>query len=430
MVDIGIPVGLLVLLLLLGVPVALCLAIAGTAGLLIVTGDVQIVTHFLATTPYASVSDEGLATIPGFVLMAYLASRAGFAGDAFNAARVWLSRIRGGLAISTTVASAAFGAMSGASTASAAVMSEVAHGEMAKSGYSTRLSTGTVAAGSTLSVLVPPSVGMVVYSTTTETSLRDLLIGGIVPGVILTILFSITILTWVTVRRESAPPAMRFSWRERLVVLRPVWFVGLVILILLYLLYGGIVAPSELGGVGSVVLLVLGLVKRRLTFNRITNSVGAALKTSAMIFLIIIGAHIFGYYLTLTRIPQNLVSTIGQSALPSTIVLLILCALYFVGGMFMDENPLMLITLPLTFPVVVSLGFNPVWYGILIMVLVAMGLLTPPVGLAAFIVSGTTGKPADLVYQGASVLMVPMVITFFLLLAFPTLVTWLPALSR
>lgn len=417
---------LLLALLLLGVPIAFSLAMAGGIGIFLVRGDWAVVEQYLGSALVSSTSDLTLGTIPTFILMAFLAANSGLAHDAYHAAARWLGGLPGGLASATTVASGVFGAMSGASTASAAVMSRIAYPSMRNFGYSRSLSTGTVAVGSTLSVLIPPSVGMVVYSITTETSLRDLLNAGVVPGLIMLVLIMGTVFAWARLRPADAPASPPSSFRERMESLKPIWLTLGTIGLLLVLLYMGVATPSEIGAAGSVLIAAIGVARRKLTWSRIVDAVAQTLRTSAMLFLVIIGAHIFGYFMTLSRVPQELTATVADIGLNRWVILLIICAAFFVFSMFMDENPLLLIMLPITFPVVMAMEFDPVWFGVVMMLLVAMGLIFPPVGVCALIVAGAARVPVDVVYRGATVLIVPIAITLVLTLLFPSIALWLP----
>lgn len=426
--SILIPIALLLILFLIGVPIALSLAAAGLVGILIVTGDPQILMQALGSKPYATAADYALTTIPAFVFMAYLADQAGLAEDMYRAAGKWLAPFRGGLAIATTFASTAFGAMSGASTASAAVMSRVAHPNMQKAGYSRRLSTGTIAVGSTLSSLVPPSVAMVIYAIATETSLRGMLLAGVVPGILLCIFIAVTIMVWVRKNPAIAPAGTRYPLRERLLSLRPIWLGALVIVILMLLLYGGFATPTEIGAVGAVVIGLVGALRGKITWRGLLKAVESTLRTTSLIFFIIVGASIFGLYLTVSRLPQGLVELITDSSINRWVVIILICVGYLVLSMFMDENPLLLITLPLTFPLTIALGFDPVWFGIVTMLLAAIGLVCPPVGMSAFVVASSSRVPVDVVYRGTLVLMIPMLACLAIVLAIPEVALWLPGL--
>jgi C4-dicarboxylate transporter DctM subunit len=424
------PVLLLLLMLLFGVPIAVALASAGMVGIWLVTGDVTRVLGILSLAPYSSVADYALSTIPMFILMAYLSASSGLARDLYAAAAAWLSHIRGGLAIATVFACGIFGAMSGASVAAASVMSKIAMPEMRRHGYSEELGAGAIGVGATLDILIPPSIAMVIYGIATQTSIGKLLVAGVVPGILVGVLLAATIYLWVRVSPQHAPSTYRVPARERWTSLARVWPSLLLILIVLVLLYTGIATPTEVGALGALLAAIIGAAFGRLTVAETLEALKSTLRTSAMIFLILIGATVFGYYMTLSRIPQSVVALVTEMDLNRWIVILGIVVAYFVVSMFMDEIPLLLLTLQLTFPLITALGFDPVWFGVVSMLMVAMGLVFPPVGLIAFVVSATARVDLMKVYKGTSILMVAIVLTAALVMVFPQIALWLPATMR
>jgi tripartite ATP-independent transporter DctM subunit len=424
------PLIILIMLLLLGVPIAVALAGSGMFGIWLVTGDVSKVLGIVGLAPFSAVADYALTTIPMFILMAYFSASSGLARDLYTAAANWLSHIRGGLAIATVFACGIFGAMSGASVAAASVMAKIAMPEMRRHGYSDELAAGAVAVGATLDILIPPSIAMVIYGIATQTSIGRLLIAGVVPGIIVGVFLSIMIYLWVVFSPKHAPQTYRTSASERWASLGRVWPSLLLILIVLVLLYSGIATPTEVGGIGAILAAAIGALFGRLTWPEAVEALKSTIRTSAMIFLILIGATLFGYYMALSRTPQEVVSLVTAMDLNRWVVILGIVLVYFVISMFMDEIPLLLLTLQLTFPLITALGFDPVWFGVLSMMMVAMGLVFPPVGLIAFIVSATANVSLMKVYKGTSVLMLAIVATTILLMIFPQIALWLPATMR
>jgi C4-dicarboxylate transporter DctM subunit len=424
------PFLVMVIALLLGVPIAFSLSGAGILGIYIVTGSWSMVFGVLGMAPFSSVADYTLTTIPMFILMAYFSASSGLARDLFKAGADWLSHIRGGLGVSTVFACGIFGAMSGSSSAAASVMATIAYPEMRRHGYSEELAAGTVGIGATLDILIPPSVGMVVYGVTTQTSIGKLLVAGIVPGIIVGIFLAIAILVWVRVRPQDAPETFRVPMAERWVSLRKIWPSLLLIFIVIILLYTGIVTPTETGAIGAFMAGVIGALFGRLTWKGAFEALKQTIRTATMIFMIIIGATIFGYYIAMSRVPQQLIAVIAEMNVNRWVVIIGIVVGYFVISMFMDEIPLLLLTLQLTFPLITHLGFDPVWFGVLSMMMVSMGLVFPPVGMIAFVVSATAKVDLVKVYTGTSVLMIAIVITTILMLIFPGIVTWLPATMR
>jgi C4-dicarboxylate transporter, DctM subunit len=412
--------------LLLGVPIAFSLAAAGITGIYLVTGDLNVVVKMLGTTPFATTADYVLTTIPMFILMAHFSASGGLARDLYTAGANWLSGIKGGLAIATVFACGIFGAMSGASIAAAAVMSSIAMPEMRRHGYSDELAAGSIGIGATLDILIPPSVGMVIYGISTQTSIGKLLIAGIVPGIIVGIFLILAIVIWVHVSPSHAPETYVVPARERWVSVLKIWSSLLLIALVIALLYLGIATPTEVGALGAFLAAVIGVALRRLTWAGALGAIKETIKTSALIFMILIGATLFGYYMALSQIPQHVVAAVTEMNLNRWVVIIGIVVSYFVVSMFMDELPLLLLTLQLTFPLITSLGFDPVWFGVLSMLMLSMGLVFPPVGMIAFVVSGTANVSLVKVYTGTSILMSALVVTTILIMVFPQIVLWLP----
>ena len=425
--EIILPVIALAVFLFLSIPIAFALAGAGVLGIWLITGDWNTLMGILGTTPFSSVAQYALTTIPLFVLMAYLSSSGGLAKDLFEAASDWLSGIRGGLAIATIFACGIFGAMSGASVAAASVMAAVAMPNMRRFGYSEVLASGVVAVGSTLDILIPPSVPLVVYGILTGVSIGKLLIAGIGPGILLGILLAITILIWVTVKPSSSPKTEWVSWEKRWKSLYRTWPSFLMILLVIITLYTGIVTPTEVGAFGSVAALVIGVAMRRLTWAGALGALKETVRTSSMIFMILVGGMIFGYYMTLSGVPQKAITTVAAMDINRWWVLIGIIVAYFIVSMFMDEIPLMLITIQVAFPLVVALKFDPIWFGIVSIMMIIMGLVFPPVGMIAFIVSATANVDLVKVYNGTVILIFAVFVTTALIMIFPEIVLWLPA---
>jgi C4-dicarboxylate transporter, DctM subunit len=420
----------MVVTLLLGLPIAFSLAAAGIVGIYLLTGDLNVVFRVIGTAPFSTVADYVLTTIPMFILMAYFAASGGLARDLYTAGAHWLSQVRGGLAIATVFACGIFGAMSGASLAAASVMSTIAMPEMRRHGYSDELAAGSIGVGSTLDILIPPSVGMVIYGIMTQTSIGKLLIAGIVPGLIVGAFLILAIVVWVRVSPSHAPETYVVSASERWRSVARIWASLLLILLVIALLYLGVATPTEVGALGAFLSGAIGVVTGRLTPAGALDAIRQTIKTSAMIFLILIGATIFGYYMAMSQIPQYVVAAVTELNLNRWVVICGIVVAYFVVSMFMDELPLLLLTLQLTFPLIVSMGFDPVWFGVLSMLMVSMGLVFPPVGMIAFVVSATAGVSLMKVYKGTSILMIALVLTTALIMVFPQIVLWLPNTMR
>jgi C4-dicarboxylate transporter DctM subunit len=425
-----VPFLVMVAALLLGVPIAFSLATAGIVGILLLGGDLNVVLRILGTTPFGVSAEYVLTTIPMFILMAYFSASGGLARDLYTAAANWLSQLRGGLAIATIFACGIFGAMSGASLAAAAVMSSIAMPEMRRHGYSDELAAGAIGIGATLDILIPPSVGMVIYGISTQTSIGKLLIAGVIPGLIVAVFLVIAIVVWVRVRPAHAPQTYVVSRAERWASLRRIWASLLLIALVVALLYTGAATPTEVGALGAFLAAAIGVAFGRLTWAGALVAVRETIKTSALIFMILIGATVFGYYMAMSKIPQQVVAVVTEANLNRWVVMVGIVVAYFVVSMFMDELPLLLLTLQLTFPLIVSMGFDPIWFGVMSMLMVSMGLVFPPVGMIAFVVSSSANVSLIKVYTGTSILMIALVMTTILVMIFPQIVLWLPATMK
>ena len=424
------PFVVMLMALLLGLPIAFALGVAGIVGIYLQTGNWQVVLRILGTTPFSTVAEYTLTTIPMFILMAYFSASSGLARDLYTAGAHWLSRLRGGLAIATVFACGIFGAMSGASLAAAAVMSSIAMPEMRRHGYSDELAAGAIGVGATLDILIPPSVGMVIYGIMTQTSIGKLLIAGIVPGIIVGVFLILAILVWVKVSPSHAPETYVVPTSECWASLARIWPSLLLIILVIVLLYAGVATPTEVGALGAFLSAAIGVALGRLTWDGAVEALQQTIKTSAMIFMILIGATIFGYYMALSQIPQHVVAAVTDMNLNRWVVIAGIVVAYFVVSMFMDELPLLLLTLQLTFPLIISLGFDAIWFGVLSMLMVAMGLVFPPVGMIAFVVSANANVSLVKVYTGTSILMLALVLTTVLITVFPQIVLWLPSTMR
>lgn len=424
-----IPFICMIALLALGLPIAFSIGIAGMVGILL-TGDVNMLIGVLGLSSYNSVASFIFTTVPMFILMAFLASSAGLAKNLFNAADKWFSHIPGGLAIGTIFACGVFGAMSGVSTAAASVMAKIAIPNMRRLGYSDVLSAGTVGVGATLDILIPPSVGFVIYGMMTETSIGKLLLAGIVPGIILGIFLVILITFWVILRPQDAPKAEKASWPERWRSLWPVWPSLILIAIVMVLLYTGICTPTEVGAIGAFAAGVLGVCFGDLNVKGIMDAIKSTLRITAMILMILVGTFIFGAFIALSGVPDKIIAAVTAMDLNRWVVIIGIVVTYFVLSMFMDELPLLILTVQLTFPLVMKLGFDGIWFGVISMIMVMLGLVFPPVGMLAFVVSSTGNVDLVKTYKGTSILMFAILLTLVVLMVYPEIALWLPSTMK
>jgi tripartite ATP-independent transporter DctM subunit len=416
--------GALVALALLGVRIAYAAALVGTLGLMILMGNPYAAIVAAGTIPYAKGTSYELSVLPMFILIGYLAYYAGMTTTSFEAAKRWFGWLPGGLAIGTIFAVAAFSAVSGASTAAAAVFARVAIPEMLKAGYNRALAAGVVAAGSTLDSLIPPSALLVIYGIIVEQSIGDLLIAGFVPGIISALVYCAIVVLRCKLNPALGRPIRGYTWKQRLQSVpptAPIWIV--VVLIFTAMLFGW-ATPTEAGALGAFSTLVFAW-RHGMTWPQFRGAMLESAKLTVMIFTIIWGVLIFVRFLGYANLPLAFAGWIEGLALHPLAVLLAIYAIYVVLGCFMDAIGMMLLTLPVVFPVIESLGYDPIWFGIIVVKLCGIGLLTPPVGLCAFVVNGVRPDiPLGDVFRGIWPFVLADVVTVALLTAYPELVTF------
>lgn len=427
MFEILIPIVLLLVLLAVGTPVGFAMASAGIIGVWLLV-DFDLITALLRTGPHGSTQSFTLTALPMFILMAEFLSESTIVGRLFHAARMWFGRLPGGLAIATVGAGAGMGALSGSTLAATASLSRITVPEMRKSGYDDRISLASVASAGTLATMIPPSVPLLIYGVTTETSIVDLFSAGIIPGLILATLYALTIVIWQKMRPEVAPLTKKFSWRERFVGIGSTGPAILLVVLVLGGMYSGIVTATEAGAVGAVGALLIATAFGGLRWRGALNALRRTAEITAAIFVIVIGAKIFTQFLTLSGITQDLTTAISEAEIPAFAVLMVVLLTYVVLGMFMDAIGMMLLTLPVFFPLMMALGYDPVWFGVMVALVIELGLLTPPVGLSVYVAAGTTGGNLMTAFRGVTRFYGAAVVMAALLIAFPFLATYLPSL--
>jgi C4-dicarboxylate transporter, DctM subunit len=425
-------VGILILLflfLLNGMPVGFALLVSGSAGLLSVAG-LPMLMGVLTSSPYEQAASFSLSTIPMFILMAELLTAGKVTRELFAACNTWLGRFRGGLSFASVTAGVLLAAISGSSSASAGTLAAAAFPEMKRYGYDEAFATGVVATVGTLAMMIPPSIGLVLYGIFTETSVSQLLLGGIVPGLMTAIGYAVTIFVITRLRPKAAPAGTeRFTTKEKILSLIPIWPVVALMVVMIGAIYSGIVTPTEAGAVGSLVALVLALIKRRMSWADFLTAMENATRNSAMIFMIIIGAMVFGVFVTLTGSTQDLILFIQQSGMSKWWVFLAFLLMYVVLGFFLDQLAILILTLPLVFPIMMSLGFDPVWLGILFVKTAEIGLVSPPLGLNVYIVGAVTKVPVSTVFRGIMPFLIADFTVLGLIILFPQLALYIPQIS-
>ena len=385
----------------------------------------------LRTVPYATFSDYGLSVIPLFILMGSLAFSAGLGKDMYDSAHGFLGSLRGGLAMTSVAACALFAAMSGSSPATAATMGKVALPEMKRYKYADELATGAVAAGGTIGILIPPSVILIIYGIITEQSIGELYMAGFIPGILQAVLFILTIAILCWRRPALGPPGPRANFKQKLVALGKGWSMVALFVIVLGGIYLGVFSVTEAAGVGAFAAFVIGLALRRLNWQNFKEAVLDTAKTTAMIFLIIAGAIIFGYFLTVTGVSDGIANFMMGLAVSKYVILLLVIVIYLMLGCMMDSLAMILITLPIFFPLIHSLGFDPIWFGIIIVVVVEMGLITPPVGMNVFVLKGVAKDvPMYTIFRGVIPFLLADILLLALLFVWPQIVLFLPNTMR
>lgn len=421
-------VGLAVMFLLMALrmPVSFAMLLAGVLGnAYLMSREASL--HMLASNLWEQFASYGLSVIPLFVLMGQLAYRAGMTERLYQASYKWVGRLPGGLAGTTILASMGFSAICGSNSATSATMGTIALPEMRRYKYDRALSTGSVAVGGTLGVVIPPSVVLIVIAVQTEQSITQLFLAAIIPGLLLTALFLGTVFVMCLRNPTLGPPGPPTSLREKLVSLAGVAEALLLFALVVGGLYAGWFTPTEAGSAGAFGALVIGLCRRKLSVKGFVQSVGETVRISSMVVLLITGAVLFGRFLTITRLPFQLADWASGLPIPSEAILLVVLLVYLVGGCLMDALGFLVVTIPIFYPMAEALGFDPVWYTVILTIVTTMGAITPPVGVNVYIVSGLTPDvPIETIFKGVTFFLLAYVACVALLMFFPELVLVLP----
>lgn len=369
-----------------------------------------------------------LSVIPLFILMGQFAFISGISTDLYNTVYNWMGHLRGGLAMATVLACAFFAAVSGSSLATGATMGMVAIPEMLKYKYDPRLATGCVAAGGTLGILIPPSIGFVIYGIFTEQSIGKLLMAGLLPGIMLSGLFVLVIILMCAVKPEMGPPGPAVGWSARIKSLSGTWGMLLLFFVVIGGIYTGIFTPTEDAGVGAFGALLILAVKRKLSWSSVIQCLGETGKMTAFIFLIIIGAEVFSYFLALTGLPTLLSEFIAGLTVSRWLIFTAIIMVYMILGCVMEVYSIMMLTLPIIFPIVLSLGFDPIWFGVMIVIVLEVGLITPPIGLNVFVLKGSAPEiPVETMFRGIWPFLGMALLAMVLLSLFPQIAMFIPS---
>jgi C4-dicarboxylate transporter DctM subunit len=420
---------LLLALMAIGMPIGfsmLLLGFAGFAYLIKLSGAL----HILATTPYELITNYYYCVLPLSLLMASICLNAGLGKSLFRLVYVWIGRMRGGLAVATIGACAFFAAASASSIACAVTMGLVAIPEMRRYNYNTGLATGCVAAGGGLGILIPPSGTLIVYGIITEQSISKLFIAGIVPGISLALLFILMIYLRARFNPELAPAGQKTSMKEKLVATADsVEMVILLLLVIVGLIIGWF-TPTEAGAIGAFGAIALSLIRRRLSWQGFKDSLVDTIRTTGMIFTILIGAFVFNTFLAVTTIPMELAGWIGGLGFPPVLIIVLIMIVYLILGCFIDAMSMILLTIPIFYPLIVQIGYDPIWFGIMIVMTVEMAMITPPVGMNVYVISGIVRDiPMQTIFKGIVPFLIVEVLFIIVLIAFPQIVLFLPSIS-
>jgi tripartite ATP-independent transporter DctM subunit len=413
---------------LLRVPLAISMGVVGLAGITHVRGWEPALAS-TAQVVYETGFAYTLSVVPLFILMGNFVARAGLAHELFQAAYAFIGHLRGGLAHATVAACAGFGAICGSSIATAATMSKVAYPSMKKLGYSDSLSTGVMAAGGTLGIMIPPSTIMVIYGIITETHIGKLFAAGVIPGLATAALMMVGITVMTSLDPDHAPAGKRSTWSERWAALRGIWGVALLVVIVLGGIYGGIFTATEGAGIGAAGAFLFALARRRLTLKSLYEVLVESARTTAMLFTLLIAASVFANFVNFTTMPMDLKEWITHLGLSPTMIVVAMMVIYIVLGTVMEELTMVLLTIPLFFPIVLALGFDPVWFGVLIVMVVQIGLISPPVGMNLFVLNALLpGVSLGQIFRGCWPFVAIMAFMLMLLVMFPGISLWLPSL--
>ncbi|MEA2039274.1 MAG: TRAP transporter large permease [Thermodesulfobacteriota bacterium] len=419
---------ILVIVLFSRMPVGFVMALLGVVGFsYVVTFDGGL--RMLAKDFFGVFGSYSLTVVPLFILMGQVTFHAGISSRLFDTAYKFIGHWPGGLAMATVVACAGFAAICGSTNAAAATMATVTLPEMKRYKYSDVLATGTVAAGGSLGVLIPPSVIFIIYGIMTEQSIGRLFIAGIVPGLLLTILFGLAILIWVKMNPEIAPRGLKTTLKEKIYSLKGVFDTLILFVLVMGGLFAGFFTPTEAGAVGAGGAILLGFIRRRLTWKSFMQSAIESTRISCMVLVIVAGASMFGHFLAITRIPYALATWVSELAMPHWAIMAFIIFIYLVGGAFIDALALILLTISIFYPVVTNMGYDPIWFGVIIVLVTQMGVITPPVGVNVYVVSGVAKDvPLMAIFKGAVPFLIALIICALLLIPFPQIALFLPNL--
>lgn len=418
---------LVFILLFLGMPIAFALMLVGFAGISYLA-SIEAALPIAARTVYEVSAYYPYTVIPLFIVMGGFAGSSGMTKDLYSAFDKWFRKLPGGLGIATIGACAGFAAVSGSSVATAATMGTVALPEMKRFNYHPRLATGTVAAGGTLGFLIPPSIGFIVYGMLTEQSIGKLLVAGMIPGLILAVAYMAIVVVWVKLNPSVAPVSPEaVSWGEKFSALLGVWEPLAIFLVVMGGIYGGLFTPTEAGAMGATVLFLVAIIKRKLNRQNLVGALLEAVRISVMVLFLVAGANVFSYFLALSTIPMKVAGWAAALEVSPYLIHTIIIIIYLFLGCFLDAISMMVLTMPVIYPVILALGFNPIWFGVIAVLMMEAGLITPPMGLNIFTVAGVAKDvPIETIFRGVAPFLLSIFAIVILITIFPQLALFLP----
>jgi tripartite ATP-independent transporter DctM subunit len=421
-------IGLIVLLLLFptGIELGFAMALVGFVGFAYLNGFHAAI-NLLSRDVFEVITNYGYTVFPLFILMGQIGFNAGIAVRLYDAAHKFIGHIPGGLAMATVIGATAFKTICGSSTATSATFASVAVPEMDRFGYDKMLSTGIVATVGTLGVLIPPSVTLIILGILMEQSIGQLFLAGIIPGLIIALLFIGIIYGWARINPAIAPRSERSTWKARIRSLPEVFWVLIIFVLVVGGIMQGFFTPTEAGAIGTFAVLLLAVLKRDMTFKKYSTSLEQALRTAIMLLMLIAGSTVLGHFIAVTNIPQVVADWIVALPLNRYLIMILICLVYELGGSFIDDLAFMILATPIFYPAVLKLGFHPLWFGIVIGVVLMIGVVIPPVAICVFVVKNITKVPMGIIYKGVAPFLISLILVWGLLFIFPELALWLPS---
>ncbi|WP_342510995.1 TRAP transporter large permease [Sporosarcina sp. FSL K6-1522] len=417
---------LMFVLMFMRLPIAIAMAIPAFLGIYYLKGW-NTLTTAIETIIWDHSFSYTLSTIPLFIWMGELLFVSGISNELFKMFRLWMGRLKGGLGLATIGASAIFAAASGSSLATTGTMGAIASKEMDRFGYKDSFSAGTIVAGGTLGILIPPSTAFIVYGMLTEQSIGKLLIAGIIPGIMLTVLYMLTVYISASLNPDIAPATFGGGWKEKIHSLKSTIWILILFAVVIGGMYIGLFSPTEAAAVGAFGAMIIALFNRKLTFRNFIESASNTLKTTGFLFAIILAAFILNYFLAITRVPMLMANVIHSISMPDFVIFMLIIFMYLILGAFMDSMAMIVITIPIILPIIQAMDMDLIWFGVIIVLIIELGLITPPVGMNCYVLKGVSDYSLETIFKGASRFIIPIFVMILILYFFPEIALFLPS---